>query len=161
MKFNKPLYETTTVVTLEEFRKLNHALSSRRSMAAILLALEALLAVLLVFSIRNHNKSSTQLYVIMLILLPFIAYLIPRYLERRMYLANETANNTVMKTQFFSDHLVQHSNRGNATVKYTELQKIIETSTNFYLLVSKSQTIIIVKNHCHPKLVDFIHEMMK
>ena len=160
MQFHKPLYETTTVVTLEEFRKLNHALSNRRLMAAVILAAEIILAVLLVLSIRNHG-SSTQIYVIMLILLPGIAWFVPRYLERRMYLANETANNMVMKTQFYADHLEQHSKLGNSSVKYTDLKKIIETGTNFYLLVSKTQSIIIVKNHCHPKLSDFIHEMMK
>lgn len=161
MKFNQPLYETTTIITLDEFRKLNHALSNRRAMAGILLALEAMLAVLLVRSVMIHNKSSIQLYVIMLILLPGIAWFIPRYMERRMYLANETANNMVMKTKFYEDHLEQQSRLGHTTVRYQDLQRIIETSTNFYLLVSKSQSIIIIKDNCHPKLVQFIREMMR
>ena len=161
MNFHKPLYETTTVITLDEFRKLNHALSNRRTMVAVILLIEAVLAGLLVFSIRSHNRSSIQLYVIMLILLPAISWFIPRYMERRMYLANETAHNMVMKTEFYEDHLEQHSLRGHTSVKYTDLQRIIETSTNFYMLVSKTQSIIIVKDHCHPKLIQFIHEMMK
>lgn len=156
----KALYETKTIITVEEYRKLNRALSNRRVFTLVLLLAEIAMAALLAVNIARHgSRSSTQTYVIMLVLIPIIAYFVPRYLERRMYGANKTVNNVVTTTKFYKNYLELHNQHGDSTLKYADLYRIIETGTNFYLMASKEKVVIIVKQNCHPKLIAFIQEL--
>ena len=151
----KPLYETKTLITLEEYRKLNRALSNRRTFMLVMLIAEVILALLLIHGIRTHAVRSTiQVYIIMLVLVPIIAYFVPRYLERRMYAANDTAHNIIATTRFYKDHLETTNQRGTSSRRYADMHRIIETPTNFYLMVSKVQAVIIIKDNCHPKLIE-------
>lgn len=152
----RPLYETKTLITLDEFRKLNRALSNRRVMTLVLVLAEIAMAVLLILSIVHHDRTSIQLYVIMLVLIPIIAYFVPRYMEKRMYAANNTLHNSMSRTKFYKNHF-EHTNQvATSTRTYAQLMRIIETPTNFYLMVSKVQVAIIVKKNCEPKLIAFL-----
>lgn len=157
----KPLYETGTVITLEEFRKYNRVRANRRATFLVLLVFELLMLAMLIYSFRQGDRTGKQLYIIMLILIPVISYFIPRYMEKRMYLANETAHNMATKTLFYKDYFEQQNRLGSSTKRYDELMRIIETETNFYLLLNKQQGAIIIKQNCPPGLIEFIRKQMQ
>ena len=45
------------------------------------------------------------------------------------------------------------------TLKYSQIFRILETKTNFYLLTAENQGTIIVKKNCSPALIAFLKEL--
>ena len=47
--------------------------------------------------------------------------------------------------------------KGTNTIRYSDLSEIIETDTNFYLMLGKNQGSLLNKNDCSEELINFLH----
>ena len=63
---------------------------------------------------------------------------------------------TVTYSRFYEDHFETTSSIGISRFQYEDIFRILETRTNFYILVAKNQGIIIVKAGCEPGLIDLL-----
>ena len=61
--------------------------------------------------------------------------------------------------EFYDDYLLRQSEKITIKVNYNDIERCIETDTNFYLKMSKENRIIIIqKNSCDLELINFIRE---
>lgn len=58
--------------------------------------------------------------------------------------------------KFFEDHFEQSHERGNVNLPYTMLFAVYETDHYFYMMISKSQAVIVEKAECSEELIQFI-----
>lgn len=149
----KSLYRTATPVTAEEFRKMSVATGNKSALISITLILEALMAGLLFSGVRSHDLNRIEMAVIMMILLPLIAYFVPRFMLRRAYATNESANNVIMTIWFYKNFFKVHSRHATSVVRYGDLQRIVETKDNFYLMIDRNRVVIVIKKNCEPGLI--------
>lgn len=137
------------------------ATGNKSALISLLLIFEAVMAGMLVAGIRSQRPDTIQLAVILLILMPLVAYFVPRFMLRRAYLANESANNVVMTIWFYKNFFKVHSRSQTSVVRYGDLQRIVETKDHYYLMIDRNKIVIIIKKNCEPGLIamlDQIHE---
>ena len=58
-------------------------------------------------------------------------------------------------------HFVSKTEKSESIVEYDKLYKIIETKTNFYLMIADNQGYIVSKANCSQELIDFIISLKK
>lgn len=69
---------------------------------------------------------------------------------------------TEFHTEFFEDYVVVSGETTSYKIKYSNIEKCVETDTNFYLKWGiKNIVIIIQKNQCEIELINFIREKFK
>lgn len=54
---------------------------------------------------------------------------------------------------------LQEKCSGILQVQYRQIYRIVETKTNFYIMLSRNQGIIIVKANCLPELIGFLTQL--
>ena len=62
-------------------------------------------------------------------------------------------------TTFYSDYLMTRTSGNETRLKYSEIYRILETKTNFYVLTAANQGTILVKKNCSPALIAFLREL--
>jgi hypothetical protein len=66
---------------------------------------------------------------------------------------NKMTSNADIEFEFFEDYYTVKNGDNFNKIEYSQLHKIKETKTNFYLLISSRQVQIIVKDNCDEGLV--------
>ena len=61
--------------------------------------------------------------------------------------------------EFYEDFLVEKTENGEMKVEYSKLDEIIETKTNFYLMIAKNQGCMISKTDMPSGLDEFIRKI--
>lgn len=155
----KSMYRTATPVTAEEFRKMSIATGNKSALISIILVFEAVMAGMLVAGIRGGDVNRIEMAVIMLILLPLVGWFVPRFMLRRAYAVNESANNVVMTIWFYKNFFKVHSRNATSVVRYGDLQRIVETKDHFYLMVDRNRVVIVIKGNCEPGLITMLEDI--
>lgn len=155
----KSLYRTATPITAEEFRKMSVATGNKNMLVSIVLVFEALMAGVLVAGIRQNNLSTIEMAVVLLVLMPLVAYFVPRFMLKRAYATNKSANNVIMTIWFYKNFFKVHSRGTTSLVRYGDLKRIIETKDNFYLMVDSNKIVIVVKRNCEPGLITMLQNI--
>ena len=62
--------------------------------------------------------------------------------------------------EFYNDYCVYKCKLGETKIEYKDLYKIIETKTNFYLMIAKNQGIILKKENCNEELQKFVRKLI-
>ena len=60
---------------------------------------------------------------------------------------------------FYNNYYEGHSELGDNKYLYEELYKIIETPTNFYLMLSPQHGSIVIKENCSDELLMFLDQL--
>lgn len=63
--------------------------------------------------------------------------------------------------RLYPDHMEQVRKQGNTQIAYDKLYRVAETDTNFYLMLSKMQGVILVKTNCDDKTIAFLHTLVQ
>ena len=50
---------------------------------------------------------------------------------------------------------------GFTTIPYDKLYRVVETPTNFYLMIARNQGMVIVKENCSAELIAFLQKLGK
>jgi hypothetical protein len=75
---------------------------------------------------------------------------------KKEFTENKVISNADVEFEFFEDYYTIKSGDNSNKLEYSQLHKIKETETNFYLLISSKQVQIIVKDNCDEGLVKFL-----
>lgn len=163
------LYETNTKITIDEYKKYNKTLFKKVNFIRGLLAL--IVSILLVVFIILPKANLSTIETISLFLAYFIGFVIAvLFLKlfqnisvKSTYKKLNKNNPDVldMKLIFYKDYMIQKTKKNEYKVYYKDLYEILETRDNFYLMLSQNQGVIIIKENCNKKLIEFIEGLKK
>ena len=154
-------YETKSKWTIDELKKMNKAalLGMHKLYLAVIIAIEVFLTAGLLMSVYLMDLKLILEFVGMMLILPISLHLITNYRINKSFSTNKIIQNTETTFRFYEDRLETSNDRGTAFVKYTELYRILETKTNFYLFLAKDQAFNIIKADCSPELIAFLQSI--
>ena len=154
------LYETEVVYTYEEYKKYNIKLKMRTKPIYALLFFTWALAVIL--GIRNFETIFGMVVIPSLTVLAYVVLLVLLIglNGKREWKSNKNIQNKAIAYKFFEDAMEISDKDNTAKIKYADLNRIIETKTNFYLMDSLYMGRLILKGNCSPELQAFIQQLM-
>ena len=78
---------------------------------------------------------------------------------RKLYINEKGEKKDIFTRFFYKDYMLSKIDNNVIEFKYDTIKEMIETNTNIYLLIDKtSQVIIIQKENCSSKLMDFLRD---
>lgn len=146
------LFQTTTKYTYEEYKKFNFALLKRRHVIPLIILAEILILV-------GGILSQYNFLIIFAVLYPFIFAWSLFHGIKKVYNSNKVTQDEEIKFEFYEDHFEEKHESGNANITYDKLNEIIETKTNFYLMIAKNQGFMLLKENMPEGLEEFIHHL--
>lgn len=148
------LFKTTTKFTLDEYRKFNRAIIKKKRILLI-----SIIAVVLI--VVSGIILDNTFFIIFAIFYPFLLLIAMNIGVKRTFNSNKLLQNVVVEYEFYQDYLLEKHESGEAKVPYEKLDSIIETKTNFYLMIAKNQGFMISKENLPEGLEDFIRNIKK
>lgn len=151
----EPLFTTETAYTYDEYKRFNLALM-RKNLIIIYSLLAALLLLVILSSVLNGWSKFGAYYIPAVV---FVAAYLPFGINltiKRTYKSNKLITKTVGNFSFYESKVVETTDNATVNYKYSDLSSIIETQTNFYLMIAKNQGMIIVKQNCSAELIEFL-----
>ncbi|MCH5316831.1 MAG: YcxB family protein [Eubacterium sp.] len=177
----EPLFTTQTDLNLEEYKKFNAAAASktlesgklkkRLKWICILLAV-CLLEIIIFNLLPGHSDQGNTFTVIfttaavVIAVSALSAYLLMRFpfflnksAEKAYYSNPFLQKNHLQIYSFYEEYLEEKSNDSSAKIEYALIHNIIETETNFYIMIGNNQGYVIIKSNCSPELIEFIKNL--
>ncbi len=156
----EPLFTTKTPYTMEEFMRFSEqiGLKSKRFVRTRLMLFTAIILLALV-ALLNRSYGMAIGFAIGGVLFPFILVSSFRSNVRRTYNSNALIRDAVCTLSFYEQHMAGDDPTGHAEYSYEKLYGIVETDTNFYIMISENQGSIVMKQNCTPELIAFIQEL--
>ena len=77
---------------------------------------------------------------------------------KRIWNSNKDADGLETSFTFHFSDFRQKNKLSDRTIRYSNLSEIIETDTNFYLMLGKNQGSLLNKNDCSEELINFLHQ---
>ena len=177
----EPLFTTQTDLNLDEYKKFNAAVASknldnskskkRLKWICILLAV-CLLEVIIFNLLPGHSDGDNTFTVIfitaaiVITVSALLAYLLMRFpfflnkaAEKAYYSNPFLQKNHLQVYSFYEEYLEEKNNDSSAKIEYSLIHNIIETETNFYIMIGNNQGHVIIKSNCSPELIEFIQNL--
>ena len=164
----QPLFVTQSVYTYEEYKRFNFAVIKLKKYL-IIFAVEVIIFVLITIinSIAGRMYGyffpvSQFLFLFAVALIAFCAIFYFAVLSsiKKTYESNSRfQKNPVNTVYFYNEHLTEANENSTINLEYADIYKIVETKTNFYIMMAKNQGIIIVKQNCSPELIIFLQSL--
>lgn len=151
---SEPQFQTRTTFTLDEYRK--YVWAVQKSMKGILIVIVAIILLFAVENLLSKNTIQGIYGICMLILILATIFIAPKVGLKRQYETRFDLKDSQVVFSFYSDHLEEKSKRGCTVLRYDKIYRIIETNTNFYIMITKGQGMVIVKENCSCALISFI-----
>ena len=145
------LFHTTSKNTFDEYKKYVLTLQKKRLILTI-----SLLVVF--FCIVGYFTKHTLFYVAAVIL-PFLEYFSVVRPLKKLYYSNKLAVDAVLEYDFYDTYFTKKSVAGEDKIEYDKLAKIIETKTNFYLMLALNQGYMLKKEGMPKGLDEFIRKL--
>ena len=147
-------------LSLEEYMRFAFTVQrqDRRYIRAKLIMMFVLL-VIAVINFKGGNKQLGSILLIMVVALPMLLDIMMKKQVTKAY--NDNANTQGINTSltFYDNYYEGHSEIGDNKYLYEELYKIIETPTNFYLMLSPQHGSIVIKENCSEELLMFLDRL--
>ena len=153
-------YEATTTYTFEEFERFGKTVAAKRLRTCDIIVILTYL-IIAVLSLWRGNYIALLIYLIIIPIMMIASRVFLHFGFRHIWKSNKDAEN--LKTTFiFQLNGFQQKNKLNSrSYKYSELERIIETGTNFYLMVNQNQGSLLNKKDCSPDLIGFLRQRAK
>lgn len=152
MEEKECLYKMTNKFTLEEYKRFNYALLKKRHHLLILTIFE-------IFVILFGILTQDAFVFVFAVIYPFIVYILQEKNIKKVFNSNKMVQNVDVHYEFYEDFLVEKTENGEMKVEYSKLDEIIETKTNFYLMIAKNQGCMISKTDMPSGLDEFIRKI--
>ncbi len=145
----EPLYRTTNKYTYDEYKKFNRAvmLKKKTLIATIIAVLLILIGGILLESL---------FLILFAIIYPIIFVLLMNVGVKRVYNSNKILQDLDVNFEFYDDCFVVKHEAGEAKIPYDKLNEIIETKTNFYLMIARNQGYMVLKENMPEGFAEFI-----
>ena len=154
-----PLFQTQTTYTFAEYRRYSRALQNKVMHRPLVIAV--MMACLVLLALLSDDNSMRVAFLIVAVLTPLIFSLIGSRMEKKAYYANTAMQDVVLTYSFYPDHVETNNTLGFTTIPYDKLYRVVETPTNFYLLIARNQGMVIVKENCSAELIAFLQKLGK
>jgi len=151
----EPLFVTKTKYTFEEYKKFCNIVNNREGKLKLKLVVAELILLIAAFILQN-----LFLFVFVLVYPP-ILWLVQKGIVKKTYESNQLFKDMELEFAFYDSYFLEKSVHGETKVEYAYLYKVLETETNFYLMIAKNQGYIILKENCSEELVKFIAGLRK
>lgn len=148
------LFQITTKFTLEEYKKFNYAILKKRHVWPILIIADILI---LLGGILDENL----FLIIFAVLYPLVVLWVQKRSIQKIFDSNKVTQNIDVTYTFYEDHFEEKHESGEARITYDKLSEIIETKTNFYLMIAKNQGYMLSKENMPEGLIEFIENIKK
>jgi len=150
----EPLFKIAQEYTFMEYKKFTNAvLKWNRIIIGIFLWFAFLSGILLV----AFNGPSREAW--FLILFPVFYVILKNIGIKRYYNSNKILKDIIEEYEFYEDYFIAKNINSEAKIEYNKLYKIIETKTNFYIMIASNQGYIISKQICSNELIKFLNEL--
>ena len=146
------LYKTTTKFTLEEYKKFNNAVLMKKH-------IWILMSVAILFILLGGILLRSPFLIAFAVLYPFLFIFIKNNSVKRVFHSNQITKNVDVTFEFYEDYFKETHEAGEAKIPYDKLNEIIETKTNFYLMIAKNQGYMILKENMPEGLEEFIRNI--
>lgn len=143
------LYTTTTNYSYDEYKRFSWNLLLKRSHIIFYIILELFILLLGCF-MKN------SLFIVFAVIYPIMIFLLQNRQIKKVWTSNKVAQDMLVNFEFYDTYFVETDKSGNTKLDYSNLHKVIETKTNFYLLIAKNQGFILVKKNMPEGLADFL-----
>lgn len=150
------LYTTEIEITKDKFYKYNLLIQMRIYRLPLVIALEMAVVLFLAFIVPVPSLKESFILVAFLTLV-FICILY-WLLYQQAYKKMLRMQGMHYRITFGSVHLEQEGISGTLKLPYEKIYRIIETDHHFYIMLSKSNGIIIQKDNCSAELAQFIKD---
>lgn len=152
--------KTETVCTFDEYRRFNRTVRNK-AQGGIWIKI-ALIAICIIAAFLVSNLETKRgLFLGAILVIP--VFMLSEYMvDKRAYKKTEDQNMQKVKMFFYPDFLrmeAEGSDKGATNVSYNKFYGIIETPKNFYILFTKNQGTIVIKENCDEELIQFIHNL--
>jgi hypothetical protein len=155
-------FQTETVCTYEEYKKFNWCVHSRFKFTIAFMSLTGLMFVMSFFSSLFFSKRlAAAFFVFVVLYYGAVVGLIININGKKTYNSNPLIHEARTTFYFYHDHFEYFNSYGHTSLLYTNIYEIYETKTNFYIMLSKNQGLIIIKNNCQPEHIAFIQNVKK
>ena len=146
------LYKTKTINTFEEYRRFSRVLMYKKRSIIIY-------ALLAAFLILDGIVLDNMIFIVFAVVYPFIIWLLHNMQVKKVFKTNKALQNAEVNFEFYNDYFTETNEYGNTKLEYNKLHKIIETKTNFYLMIAKNQGFILVKENFPEGLEEFLRNI--
>ena len=146
------LYKTKTINTFEEYKRFSRVLMYKKRSIIIY-------ALLAAFLILDGIVLDNMIFIVFAVVYPFIIWLLHNMQVKKVFKTNKALQNAEVNFEFYNDYFTETNEYGNTKLEYNKLHKIIETKTNFYLMIAKNQGFILVKENFPEGLEEFLRNI--
>ncbi len=148
------LYETSTVFSFEEYKKFVDATSSRKTN-------NILMAIVSVALVAMGILEKSILLIVLAAAYPLLMSFSQKKGLERTYKKNPAMHNSRVDYRFYETCFVKVFGESEDQYDYEKLYKVIETETNFYLMISKTQGFVLIKANMPEGMEDFVRSIKK
>ena len=145
------LFHAKSKNTYDEYKKYVLTFNKKRMLLTILLV-DAFL-----FAVGTITKN--YFFYIFLVIIPIMEYISTVVPSKKVFYSNKLAVDAELDYDFYENYFVKTSSAGTEKVEYTRLLKIVETKTNFYLMIALNQGYMLRKVDMPQGLDDFLRNI--
>lgn len=143
------IYQATAKNTYEEYQRFSNVLFWNKKSIII----DILLSLFLILDgILLHNI----FFILFAVLFPLLLIFLHKRRIKKVFDSNKALQNAEMHYEFYDSYFTQTNAFGSTKLEYTQLYKIIETKTNFYLMIAKNQGFLLTKETLPKGLAEFL-----
>lgn len=146
------LYKTTTKNTFEEYKKFSRKILLNKPTVIIYALVTAFLAI-------DGIILKNMYFIFFVILYPTVIWLLHTTQTKKVFKTNKVLQNTDVTYEFYETNFTETNPCGTTKIEYAKLYKIIETKTNFYLMIAKNQGFILCKKDFPNGLNEFLRNI--
>jgi hypothetical protein len=143
------LYKTTIKFTYEEYKKFNDAIMWKKYLIIV-----SILACLLILT--GGILLQNLFLILFAIVYPFLFFLAKNIGVKKFFESNTLLKDKDISFEFYEDCFEIKHEAGDEKIPYDKLCDIVETKTNFYLMIAKNQGYIIIKENMPEGLDEFL-----
>ena len=155
---NEPIsYKATTIYTFQEFERFGKTISAKRLRICDYIVVITYLVIAAISFLQN-NYSALLIYLIIIPIMMIGSRIFLKLGFKRIWNSSKDADGLETSFTFHFSDFRQKNKLSDRTIRYSDLSEIIETDTNFYLMLGKNQGSLLNKNDCSEELINFLHQ---
>ena len=144
----EPKFTTTSVYSYDEYKRFNWSLSGKKQFITTSIFS-------LIFLICSIWLKSNLIFAYVVIF-PLAMFIIYRISIKSVYKSAKVSANIEVTFEFFDTYFTETNKYGVQKIEYELLHKIFFTKTNVYMLLSKRQAYILIKENFPDGLEEFL-----
>lgn len=156
----KEAYETSLEMNYMEYKNMCQVLNGRRIIIFAIIISGFLLPSGLFILIWKRDAAGMFILVLTAGYLLFL-WGVFTCSVRKSFSSQKLLGNQHIRYEFLEDHFIVYTDTSRAEIRYPMLYRIIETKTNFYLLLGPNQSFVVKKENCSGELTGFLGELRK